>query len=124
MPDFAAMTPTETRDLVIVVTLLLLVLVLVLRKGGSVIPPAVAPVTMPIEEQMREARHRVANLEQRTMLLDEHAVRLRSVEAEIGAIRTMMASFDGKLNALKDGHTRIERSLDMLVEYQVGKEGR
>jgi hypothetical protein len=112
------MTTPEIREAVlfaVVVVTLLLLAWCGLRRPIGIVPPTVSPQGMPIEEQVRDARHRVANVEQIVTQLPDLAFRMRTVEREVSEVR---AHLDG----LSQGQSRIERQLQTLVDHHIARE--
>ena len=109
------MSSVELRELVLLCALLALTMLAVWmarRPAQGAVPPTVAPVTQPLEEQVRDVRHRVASVEMHTQRLPDHEMRLRRAEGEISEVRSGMGH-------LREGQARIEHQLNMLVQHQL-----
>lgn len=106
------MTAAEVREGLQVAGL---VIILVLAAWGLLRPRVAVPFSGPLEEQVSQVRHRLSNVEQIVSVLPAQEIRLRSLETEMGTFRTLLTS-------IKEGQTRTERMLEMLVDHQLGKE--
>ena len=114
------MTVAEARELIQFAVMLVLagavILIVIGRMGRRpVVPPAVTPLASPVDDQVRDVRHRIANVEQQMPILADHGMRIRTMEREIGEVR-------GSLNALLEGQSRLGRQLDMLIAHHVERE--
>ncbi len=108
----------DLERLAIVLLLLAIVplLIMGLWKSRPVIlpqvPPAVAPLSRPLDDDVRELRHWRGNAEQVQRSLVE---RLERHEAQLSAVRA-------DLGMIKSGLDRNEHMLNLLTEHALARE--
>ena len=105
----------ETREAVLFGVVLLLVLLFVFTRWHQNAAHGGRAEAQPLDDQVRDVRHRVANVEQQVQVLPDHAIRLRTMEREVGEVR-------GALSNLMTGQERLGRQLDMLLAHHVERE--
>lgn len=111
-----AMTiPKVERLIIILAVVFTLVLVLHSILRGRVplpqIPPTVAPMFNPLDEDVRALRHWRANLDQK---LPDLSSRVLRQEEQIGAVRN-------DIGEIKRGQQRSEHMLNLLIESGLKK---